>query len=135
MRNLLGNTAAAEFEPAFCELCGAVGQTLTSLGIFPNLKGYAVLKDAVLIRIQGFYDGKTDSLYEQLAALHDCEPKTVEGNIRSAIRAAANSGMLMRINDLIGAQVVDEPYCHLSSMQFIALLAHYFIYNFLPNDI
>lgn len=113
-------------------LARTVSETLTHLGIFPYRKGHGLLKDSVLHYTALYQKGSTGELYRAVAALHHCTQKTLESNIRSAIKAAHNSGMLLRLNALIGTEVLDKGYVP-SNLQFISILAQYCFYRCTPE--
>jgi len=102
-----------------------VSQTLIALSIFPYRKGHSLIKDGVLYCMTRYAsDLPADDLYRSVALWHQCSPKAVESNIRSAIRAADNMGALVRLDRLLGVAVVNKSY-PLSNLQFISLLAQY----------
>jgi len=109
-------TTSAQQAPLFKE----IGRTLTELGIFPHLKGHHDIKAIVLKRIESQKNNKISKTFSSTC-------KKEASNIRSALRVAENSGMLVRINDILGMRIVDK-HCHFSPVQFISLLAHYFLY-------
>jgi len=86
----------------------------------PNLKGHFVLREAILDEIE------THGLLCKKKSGY-CNPTAI-GNMRSALRAAKNSGQLMRINDLLRLEVADK-HCHFTPAQFVALIAHFFLYS------
>jgi len=129
MTGLSRNFATTGLNSGKVELGGMVGRVLTTLGIFPNLKGHSVLRAAILLQIDGFIEGNDNKkLYERLATKIQRDVKSLQGNMRNALKQAANSGMLVRMNDLLGVEIISQD-CPLPTLQFVALLAHYFIYQ------
>ncbi len=118
-------------EPArsiLSEMESGVSRTLTTLGIFPIRKGHGQLLDAILYHLAQYPAGTANNLYCTVSRWHNCTPKALESAMRNALRAAHNSGMLMRINALVGAPVADSSYIP-SNLQFISLIAQYCYYK------
>lgn len=67
---------------------GQVTGMLRALGFPPKLRGFACLREAVLISAQEEYPSVTKILYPEVARRLGCAASHVERNIRSAIEAA-----------------------------------------------
>jgi hypothetical protein len=108
-----------------------ISKTLNTLGIFPSKKGYGILKDAIIYRLIGFHSGANfkGGVYKTISHRYDCPEKTIESNIRHALKSAYDCGKLQRLNDIIGAEVLDGRYL-ISNLQFISLVAQHCYYNF-----
>jgi two-component system response regulator (stage 0 sporulation protein A) len=68
-----------------------ISNTLRSIGITANLKGYHYIRDAVLIVLDSDdkdFSGITKAVYPTLARKYGTSPANIERNIRSAIRIA-----------------------------------------------
>ncbi len=61
---------------------------LLALGFRPKLRGYACLREAILLCAGGGYDSVTKLLYPEVARRLGCRSSHVERNIRSAIESA-----------------------------------------------
>ena len=72
------------------DLASRVSGLLLALGICPKLRGYACLREAVLISTREAYLSVTKELYPEVAKRCGCSAAHVERNIRSAIDAAWN---------------------------------------------
>ena len=104
-----------------------ISATLHELGVLPNLRGYIFLRDAILVCLTDIPLAQL-LLYQILAKKHDTSAKTIESNIRTAIRVAGNSGKLAKLNELLGMRVVEHK-AHITNMQLVALLTEYFRYT------
>ena len=120
--------APTEVREALPVLDNTVSRTLIFLGIYPCRKGHLLLKDGILYYLIQYAKGATTDLYRCVAMWHNCTPRAAESNIRSAIRAAYDTGALYKINDLLGITIVDKCYS-LSNMEFISLVAQYCYYS------
>ena len=125
------NSAANAVKQTLPELDHSLSSALTRLGIFPYRKGHKLIKDCVLYYLVQYEKGISGDLYRTVSLWHNCLPGTLESNIRSALKAAHNSGKLSQLNDLLGAVVLDET-CGISNLQFISLIAQYCYYYSTP---
>lgn len=95
-----------------------------SLGIAPNISGYAYLREGVKIAIKNplTINHITKVIYPQVAERFDSTPSKVERSMRHAITSAWNRGRLERLNFLLGIKIhssFEKP----TNGEFIALIA------------
>ena len=131
MHEYLLNLASDAVKKVWADLSRSAGVTLTALGVYPCRKGYAQIKDSVLYYIVHYEKGTASELYRTVAAWHGCPAATLESNIRSALKAAYNSGKLLKLNALMDADILDKSGV-LPNLQFISLIAQYCYYRILP---
>lgn len=95
-----------------------------SIGIAPNISGYAYLKEGVKIAIRDplSINHITKIIYPQVAERFDSSPSKVERSMRHAISTAWNRGKIDNLNNFLGIRIyseLDRP----TNGEFIALIA------------
>lgn len=99
-------------------------RALSELGIYPNLKGYHFVREAIVTVCESnrLIGRVTGEIYEGVAAKFGSTADCVERNIRNAIENAWIKGDLNKINDMFGNSV-DSNKGKPTNSEFIALLA------------
>jgi hypothetical protein len=129
MHKCFSDTLTEPLKGILTELERSVSRTLTGLGVFPSCKGHLLLIDSILYYIVQYPTGAARRLYSTVSGWHNCTPKALESGIRHALKAAHNSGMLLRLNGLVGAAVLDPGYVP-ANLQFISLVAQYCYFRY-----
>lgn len=93
----------------------AINIILMRAGVPPHLRGYRFLLSAVRLRV----DGKSHSIYQQVAELHGASVSLVERNIRTAVNHAWESGALRHFCETAGHSAERCP----TNSEFIVLVA------------
>ena len=84
-----------------------VTELLHYLGVPSQLKGYAYLREGILMlyKSAGVTSGITKQIYPAIANLYNTTPSRVERAIRHAIEVAWNRGKMDTINELFGYSI------------------------------
>ncbi len=108
------------------ELCleEKISGIFISIGIAPNVNGYAYLRESVKIAVKDplSINHITKIIYPQVAEHFDSSPSKVERSMRHAISTAWNRGRIDSLNNLFGMRLysdIDRP----TNGEFIALIA------------
>lgn len=99
-------------------------------GIMPHLSGYKYLVYAITLAILDGSSAKflTKELYPKVGEKFGVSASIVERSMRHALVVAGKTGKLVKINELIEADVF-KPYERISNGQFISIVADRFLYN------
>lgn len=101
-----------------------VETTLLYLGIMPNHLGFEQLRNAIALKRGDSANKNMREIYKELSLSHNINLSCIERNIRTAILYAYNSGALIKINELLGAEIMKANYC-LTNLQLISLVVKY----------
>lgn len=106
------------------ELEFEVSKVIQSLRIPPNFKGYAYLRDAIILTIRqpGVITEITKKLYPTIAQQYNTTQHRVERTMRFAIETAWNKGDVKVLHDLFG-YCVDDKKGKPTNASFIAKIA------------
>ena len=101
-----------------------VSKIFINVGIPPHIKGYAFLREGVMMAIENpsIINNITKQLYPMIGERHQTTPSKVERAIRHAIEVAWNRGRIDNINNILGVRAyvgADKP----TNGEFIALIA------------
>ncbi len=101
-----------------------ISSIFISIGIAPNISGYAYLREGVKIAIKNplSINHITKVIYPQVAERFDSTASKVERSMRHAISSAWNRGRLENLNHFLGINIyssLDRP----TNGEFIALIA------------
>ena len=105
-------------------LSKTIQETLLSIGIPPNIYGYAYITYAVelLLKDSEYQHYVTKGLYVDIAQKYRTTPSRVERAIRHAIEVAWTRGKVENMNNIFGYNIynkLEKP----TNGEFIALLA------------
>lgn len=123
-----GNSIAARGEKSDEDKERSINERLSqifiSIGMPPNIKGYAYLKEAVKLAVKTpeVINSVTKRLYPTVALKFDTSASKVERAIRHAIEVAWNKGRVEVLNSLFGVRAYSESEKPTNS-EFIALIA------------
>lgn len=95
-----------------------------SIGIPAHLQGYHYLRESIKLIIDHpeYISSITKIMYPRVASKFDTTPCRVERAIRHALESSYNKGKMMRLNDVLGLQVLgrhEKP----TNSEFVALIA------------
>ena len=117
------------------KITNALEEKLSSLllmvGIMPSVVGYEYIKTAV--RIYPECEGNMNLICSQIANKNIVTKGSVERNIRTALLTAYNRGYLIRLNELLGFDIITESD-KLTAKEFIAILSEYITYSHAFNE-
>ena len=94
------------------------------MGIPPNIKGYAFLREGVRLAVEEpeIINSVTKELYPRIGKKYSTTASKVERAIRHAIEVAWNRGRIEGINSILGVRAymsAEKP----TNSEFIALIA------------
>ncbi len=101
-----------------------VTNTIHSVGVPANIKGYQYLRDAIIMSIKDseLINAVTKQLYPKVAEKHNTSPSRVERAIRHAIEVACVRGNEEALYNLFGYTVSNNKGKPTNS-EFIAMIA------------
>lgn len=101
-----------------------VSELLHQLGVPPHTKGYAYLKDSILLVYEDVkYMMKiTKNLYPTIAKMHETTSSRVERSIRNTIELTLERGDQDLLTQIFG-HAVKTPNSKLTNSEFIAIIA------------
>ncbi len=102
----------------------SVTNTIHSVGVPANIKGYQYLRDAIIMSIKDteLINAVTKQLYPKVATRHNTSPSRVERAIRHAIEVACIRGNEEELYNLFGYTVSNNKGKPTNS-EFIAMIA------------
>lgn len=97
---------------------------LLSLGISPNLQGYAFLKESIKLAIYNpsYIGAITKIMYPTIASKFKTTACRVERSIRHALDVSYMKGKIYNINEIFGLRILEENEKPTNS-EFVALVA------------
>ena len=112
------------------ELKKIVSTFCLEAGIMPHLSGYKYVVCAIMHTILDIENAKylTKQVYPKVAKKFGVSSSIVERTIRHALIVAGKTGKLVKINELLDADVF-KPYERMSNGQFIFLVADRFLFD------
>lgn len=95
-----------------------------SIGIPAHLQGYHYLRESIKLIIDHpeYISGITKIMYPKVASKFETTPCRVERAIRHALESSYNKGKMIRLNDVLGLQVLNNNEKPTNS-EFVALIA------------
>lgn len=106
-----------------------IKKTLQNVGIYPNVKGYHYLAEAIRIVKETAEKGGIFDKYTALYALIGRKYQASAGSVERAIRVAVNIGFTNRTAlylDLFGANFTEAPPC---TSCFVSVLAEHIMFR------
>lgn len=97
---------------------------LLSLGISPNLQGYAFLKESIKLAIYNpsYIGAITKIMYPTIASKFKTTACRVERSIRHALDVSYMKGKIYNINEIFGLRILEENEKP-TNFEFVALVA------------
>lgn len=101
-----------------------ISNVFISIGIAPNVSGYAYLREGVKIAIRNplSINHITKVIYPQVAEMFESTPSKVERAMRHAIATAWNRGRIENLNNFLGIKIYSDLQ-RPTNGEFIALIA------------
>lgn len=106
------------------ELDRRIMDIFLSVGISANLQGYQYLRESIkmVMHNPSYIGGITKTMYPKIAEKYNTTPCRVERAIRHALEVAYNKGKMIRLNDVLGVNVIGDNERPTNS-EFVAIVA------------
>lgn len=109
-----------------------ISELIIYLGITPEKQGYNYM-ELVLNELIDNPNLKLKNAYENISHITGVNSCTMDSSIRNAIHSAYDCGKLMRMNQLMGFEVIDEKICP-TNRELIMLIVNHIMFLTVKHD-